>query len=251
MLAIALAFAALAPMAAGQPGQPDQADESAPDASAEAAGTADTAEVEVTVHDHQSATATIVQTWEDENAQAMRQSLDVFFGTADGQLAEDEVANISEASMADVRGQTMPLFTFDGQTPTVSEVSLEIEGAAGEVTSTEPLTMRHELELDLQGDEGEQHTLEVHPLWDGELTLNAPDGWVITQVSGLEGAEEAQAESQSGSMSADQDVTAEMEPGEPEESVGDDGVPAPGALLTLAAIAVAGVLALALRRDRR
>lgn len=237
-------------------------------------GAADTADVEFTLVSPEEATVTVRQEWQGQKAHSMRQSLDAFFGAGDGNLTADEVDRIERASEDDVRNRTLPLFFMDGNPMNVTEVRLEIENASGPVSSTQPLTMQHELRLAIQAaPDAQEYTLRVSPLWPGEIRVTAPAGWHIAEDEGLQGSPGANA---TGVFVAGQDRTVtfvEGEPpmeggleaspdnasgnGEPQESTGGARpgerpatIPGPAGILTFVALAAAAGLAIVLRRRK-
>lgn len=247
--------------------------------SAQAQGIADNADVEFRLHAEDSATVTITQSWQGERAQDMRQSLDTFFGAANGTLTDEEVERIERATEQDVNNQTLPLFFFDERPVQIASVELQIEGAAGDVESRQPLTMRHVMDLNLQAAPGAQeHNLTISPLWPGQVNVSAAEGWHIAQNETLQGSPGANA---TGSFTAGQSMTvtfvAGQAPGadsaanqdeqptgdgseQPEEATGEGGaqpgerpatIPGPAGLLTLAALAAAaGLVAIGAARRR-
>jgi hypothetical protein len=235
-----------------------------------AQGTATDADLRIEIESPDRAVATVEQRWDGAAAKSMRQSLDVFFGTGDGVLAESEVERIARATETDMRNQTLPFVSFDGQSSRVRDVQLSFEGAAGQANASTPLVMKHVIRLDLLPGDGEEHTLTVDPLWNGTVHVVAPASWAAQ--GGNASGNEATAE-----MAADTPVTFTFVPGAaepgtrpggavgvdgnetPQESTGEGGaqpgerpnsIPAGGALVMAAALAVAAMLS-GLRRRRR
>lgn len=234
-----------------------------PAAGAQSSGVADEAVVDFTLVDETSATVTIEQRWDGDNAKGMRQSLDVFFGAGDGTLAPSEVEQIAEASEDDVRGQALPLFAFDGAPVKVKEVNISIHNASGPVESFDTVRMTHKLDLELTPAAGENHTLTLSPFWDGRVAIHAPEGMVVQGETGLGSPTGSGTRDLSGSLAARTHTNVTFAPapeqtgsglaGDPEESV-DAGpgqtpntIPAPG-LVALAAGILGVALALKARR---
>lgn len=235
-----------------------------PSALAQNSGVADEAVVDFTLTADDSATVTIEQRWDGENAKGMRQSLDVFFGAGDGTLAPGEVEDIADASEKDIQGQALPLFTYDDAPVKVRSVDITIHNASGLVTSTDTVRMSHKLELELKPAAGDNHTLTVSPFWDGRIDVHAPEGVIIVHESGLGSPTGTETRDLGGSLAARTNATLTFAPApeqtggsglaeDPEESTGaapgktPNTVPGPGIVLVAAGLGIALLLA---RRNR-
>lgn len=121
------------------------------------------------------ATANVHQTWVGAAARAMRQSLDVYFGAADGALTDAELTRIAEAAQTDMLNQPLPWISTDGNPWTVTGAKVVFEGAAGRVTSTADLSMRHELVL-ASGLPSTPAQVDLDAPWAATLHVETPEG---------------------------------------------------------------------------
>lgn len=129
------------------------------------------------------------QTWEGKPAYHMRQSLDAFFGAADGNLTEDEISRIAEASSRDMTNDTLAWIWLDGENALVTHGRVSFENAAGPVESDRPLIMHHEVRADMASGGDAPTEVQIDPMWSGTLKLAAPEGSLVEGVKGLTGGD--------------------------------------------------------------
>lgn len=123
----------------------------------------------------------VEQTWVGKSAKDMRQSLDVFFGAADGNLEAHELDAISRATEKDMRNKTVSWLRIDGTSPTIQDVAVSFQDAAGRATDLTSVTMTHEIQATLPAPStSSERRVDLSPRWNGTLAITAPPGFVVT-----------------------------------------------------------------------
>lgn len=258
-----------ATLAAAQQGNPD---EQKPPA-------IPTVRLDIQVQEDGTAHAFVEQTWNDDDAKRMRQSLDAYFGAGDGTLSPSDLERIARATEADMRAKQLGWLTSEGVDYLIANVSVDFANATGPVEATHPLSMTHELQLRLNATAasannttGATQGLRIQPLWPGELLVQPPPGEQAVATAGLDNNVTDEDGKLRGSFVAGRDVLVAFEPqgqegaegveggGEdptdagasPDEATGEPrkGIPGPAALGTL--LVLLGVsVAMAGRIQRR
>lgn len=163
MLALAIALTLIGPASAAQ----------------KARTTPDDAEILVVMTTPTRIVVTSTQEWVGSAATAMRQSLDAYFGRADGNLSEAEVSEIESASVRDISNGTLKFLDFEGREPRITNTTVHLLGAVGPVRSTEKLLVQHVVEADVPARDGVDGHMRITPLWNGTLEFTPAPGDVV------------------------------------------------------------------------
>jgi hypothetical protein len=201
------------------------------------------------------------QKWTGDDAAKFRKSLDVLLGDGDGQLTDAEARNILQAAKKDMEGKRASMFWLNGKSGTVAPgVVVEADGLLGPTTSTANLVLRHRFELRFNETQGDELKFNATLVRGGAVVLTPPEGYGVTEISGIPGANVASdgRTAAGGPAPTNAVVYVTMRKagngdGEtPEEAGGGGGgspVPGPGLALVAAALAAA-LIVRALHRKR-
>lgn len=130
----------------------------------------------------------VKQTWVGDIAHRMRQSLDAFFGGADGTLTPSELDRIALATQTDMATKALDWIDAGGQPYTVTNVTVTFGNATGRINDTRELSMAHTLLLSNANVPADRADIRVLTRGNGTLSMTPPPGWHVASFEGLSNA---------------------------------------------------------------